>query len=407
MATLLTPFQDDEEDNQQQPQQLTSGLSGATTNNQPAASPGAPTSSGAFVNLKKYVDANKGNSGAMAGTVANYAGGQAETAKAGYQDDADSFKQSVQDNTFKADDNLLDNVTSGTFDVNDSSKIGAGYNAAFDANKSQADYDSVIKDDADALGKADAQIKGTDDYYKRKGLLGDVYGKDNPRYGGGLQSLDSLLITQDDDAKTVLSDLRSKFSGLSDYMKDTNQGVQSQIQSAADATAEARQQYRDAVAAGRTGIQGKVTARAANTNNTRNSDFEGAKNMASWSAKARENPDIDVTQFYTKGGDVGAGDVISTEEAAKLTALAKIANQDATIVSSGRAVDPAFSFDDTGFQAAVAEVARRKAEAEAEAAAAESRRQTAQSNAQGQVGSSVASDGGVLGKAGRKVAAWW
>jgi len=197
------------------PEQI-SGQSGVINSSSPGAATGKPASSGSFTNIQKYLDANTGNTEAMADKV--NAGVVDSSQKALDASQAYQAKAPTATKQYNADE------VASTF-YNDPAKANKEQYSALKTTggySGPSDYSQVegYNDYASAFGKADSNLKNTQTETGRQQLLNDTYKRDN--YSKGANNLDQALVQRNDYSKNLLAGTQDKFKDLSTMLdKDT------------------------------------------------------------------------------------------------------------------------------------------------------------------------------------------
>lgn len=227
----------------------------------PAAS-GKPTSSGSWVNLNSYLDANKDQGTDVGNTIAGSVDTLANTAQDSVNNLGSGFNQAVAQNTVNADSNAVQGAISGAQNLKDGQALDPDSLAAFNAQKN-ATYSGPTDvtafagygDTNNAVNNANTAVQQTGSEAGRNTLLQNQYQNSSANgYNQGENNLDQLLLENSPGAQAALQPLQSKWANLNTALGDTvtagnaaaqaGQATTAQTaQSAGDAATQAQQAY--------------------------------------------------------------------------------------------------------------------------------------------------------------------
>lgn len=377
-------FQQNEEDQdlQGQPRDLSGGGTIITGNNG-GASPdqsGAEkkTSSGSFTPLNSYLDANKSLQFGqqVAGKVGDELTG-AETA----QDQAESgFKTAADQGATKSNDDLISKVKSSPQDVatDDFAKQRDAYYKGPQAFTG-SDYSTPA---STATDKAYNTAQQTKDEGGRKAYLDQTYGSGAGRsdYSAGQQKLDNLLIQADPSSKAAFEQTWQRAGTDKDRFGTLSSALDQYASKSKTDTDAARGAARGAIGIDDSGNftkdsdlqkildqaeQGASTYNSQQTtrNNQALDDFKSGKlspeDYAMLGADAgTRSYRVDPSQYLQTGPQASRDSVLSTENQARVAALARLAGKENTYAPNAAAAgtyDPskANTIDRGAYSAAV------------------------------------------------------
>ncbi len=214
-----------------------SGGTGATNTASPGAAPSSP-----WQNVTSYLQANAGQAGNVADTIAGNLQGQYNTANQGIQQANQNFGQQIEQARVPLNADMASqaaqNPSQFAQDPNNVAAFQKMYNAQYsgpqDFSHSQ-DYSNLQSQVQAAQKQAGLVNQGT------PGLMtllqqAESSGGKNPTQG--ITALDSLLMQEDPTNFGKLSAAAQPFSGLTDYLGQTQQGLDTSAQKAAQEAAQ-------------------------------------------------------------------------------------------------------------------------------------------------------------------------
>ena len=186
-----------------------------------ALAAGKPTQSGSFVNLQKYVTANKGNDTSMGNALQNTIQNKATAADTTINDWKKGASDTVAANTYTNENQDISDVATGNTggykgaekDASDFS----GYDAAKNAAQGVEDYSNTITNN----GGAGIQVG-----------LKDTFGANGQRYANGQASLDSTILGQGTGGQAALKGIKEKFGSYSGKYSDAAASVKGAVDAA-------------------------------------------------------------------------------------------------------------------------------------------------------------------------------
>jgi hypothetical protein len=213
-----------------------------------AASPGAaPTSP--WQNISAYLQANAGQAGNVANTIAGNLQSQYNTANQGIQQANQNFGQQIESARVPLNQQVAQQAATnpGQFakDPNNVAAFQQMFNAQYsgpqDFSHSQ-DYSNLQGQVQKAQGQAALVNQGT------PGLMtllqeAESQGGRNPTQG--ITALDSLLLQEDPNNFATLSSAAQPFAGLTNYLGQTQQGLDTAAQNAAKEAAATKSQIQN------------------------------------------------------------------------------------------------------------------------------------------------------------------
>lgn len=231
-------------------QTVTGGVSSGT----PAPSQQTPTSSGSFVNLNKYIDANADQGAGLGGKVAQTVQSSANQGLSDLGQSAKEYSTDVQSAGVNPSDYTAQNVYStvqkdlqnpsavSQDDINNfttvASKANALTNNTDTAPKALSDLNSYQTADSE-LTQAQQNAQLTNSESGRNTLLQQAY--NSPNYSQGETSLDQLLTQTLPENRQRFSDLRNNLLGQYGLSDQETQAVQNAAQQRTDITNQAQQ----------------------------------------------------------------------------------------------------------------------------------------------------------------------
>jgi len=395
MATVSNPFSPEEQDSSEEgtsvpvggPQQGGVISPGANTATSPAKAK-KPASSGAYNNIQKYINANKGfnaEQGGLAGKIVGNIGGQVQNTQQNLQGVSNAFKQQAEENVAKFNhQDVVGNALAdpSAFVESANPEQMQAFTAARDAQYTGPKGIQDIQG-AGAIRAQTANVKSLVNQGQseagRFNLLKQMFG--NNQYSGGQQNLDNLLIQSDrgqmkkiQGARQAAAGLDNTFnkaglqaqqtaqqnksladqiqsstrSGLNRSVLDANKGVEERLQKTIQDQNQMVQKAREQLAAGNLDM-----------------DVYDALGGEKLGLKAGQHLyGVDPNSFINKGADPTAQQVASANDYARFNALSRlmggVANTDASGVlqkfgdkTLAGTAGSGVSFDEGGFLNAI------------------------------------------------------
>lgn len=280
----------------------------------------APTKSGAWTNLNRYLDANQGADARMGQSVR----GTVDQAASQYQTQSQDFQQRAQDaaekNTVR-DSGVVNQVRAlgqGQAAPVDKDAFARQYNAAYQGPHQASEvegYDDTLKQSnkVQSLGKMAAG-----DSADRRQLLESTYGDgDNGgRYGYGEKVLDSFILGGGQQGNQALQDIASTYQGYGKNFENLSSLLNSGYQTAQAETEKTRANTQDAYNNSKAALNSRLqtAAQAAADRNAAESKKYQALVAGDASALTGEGYDAPTLQYlkslgydFARGADQGGG----------------------------------------------------------------------------------------------------
>lgn len=312
---------------------------GAGASGSPVAKPG--TSSGAWTNLNKYLEANRGQGARMAGTVAQ---------------SIDSKVGAFKDDATKVETGIGQQVDAGSFKGADVSGQVKADPTKVSKDQFKAQWDAFYKGPKDAqqadgagLARVGGQKTAIDQDLKDTGttggqmrLLGDTYA--SPTYSRGEKTFDSFLVGTD--GGDELAGVRGRNTGFADGWQGIHDRIGTKVGEATKATDAARESVRGAWNEANTGIRGRIDKAKGEVDalNAGNDALYAERYRLATSADPNERlaagrelglTDAEAQAYLSRGGDLtrlfgnarnqSLADVVSDNDRATLAALQDLA----------------------------------------------------------------------------------
>lgn len=215
----------------------TASQTGGTTNTaSPASSPSTP-----WQNVSSYLQANAGQAGSVANVLAGNLTNQYNTANQAIGNENQNFGQQIQSGRVPLNQSMADQAaaTPGSFvqDPNNVAAFQKMWNANYSGpqNFSQSnDYSNLQSQVQNAQTNAGLVNQGTKGLMTLLQQAESAQGK-NPTQG--ITALDSLLLQEDPSNFSTIANAAAPFSGLTNYLSSTQQGLDTQAQQAASEAA--------------------------------------------------------------------------------------------------------------------------------------------------------------------------
>lgn len=227
----------------------------------------APTSSGSYTNIDKYLNANQGNAQRMGQAVGGQVDKQGTAADAAIGSYSTLGSQSITDKTVQPNQTVLQAIAAGTpqFDQGAVDKMwSAGEKPAQVAysgpETAQADAYQGPTDYTQALGYGDAQqaMTGLGDSLNAvstgniQPFLQDVYGSGGAQYNAGENALDTFITRGNPQGRQELDNIGTKWGGMGEKFGNIKNALGGQIAEAKKSPDAVQKQYDREIGAGKT-----------------------------------------------------------------------------------------------------------------------------------------------------------
>lgn len=233
----------------------------------------AATSSGSWVNLQQYVNANKNQAGQMGQAIANTAEQAGQEAQNKLNDFTAKTPQKTQQYTAQDLENQYYSNPNANKEQYQNLKQTGGYSGP--QSLEEAGYGAAES----SVNKAYQAAQNLQTEQGRQQVLGEVYKK--PSYTGGQKTFDNLLVQNDPNAQKTIKDATAKWGGLTNLLagaKDTAaQVIPQNIATASTNAKTANQAEQDYV----NKIYGDLETQAANINQANKSAADSLKSHLS------------------------------------------------------------------------------------------------------------------------------
>lgn len=259
----------------------TGGAAGAAAAAAPSAAGGSSTP---FVGIKQYLDANKAQSGKLAGDVGGYVNDLSQQARDTVPKQTDLFNQQVDQNTVNLDKNVFDKAIESSAAVANDPNQKAAFQKMRDATyKGPTNFETseLYKPAEEAFKKAQAAGTNTASETGQKQLVNQFQQKSTGRIGSaGTTSFDQMLL-QGDAGKQALTQAREgqkDLTGLLDSAKaQANDRAAKAAQTTAATKAAIAKEFGEGGANSQKPIVDALLARAKNQINQSNTQKEALK----------------------------------------------------------------------------------------------------------------------------------
>jgi hypothetical protein len=330
---------------------ITGGGAGGTGAVAGASSGGQKPGRSSFVNLRSYMDANKGETADnMSNKLVTGVSGAADQATQQVADTNTAFTQHADTNTVKADENVLTNI----LDPNNKQGFQTMYNAAYQGPNAINEVETW-NDAAGSYEKAGQRITNLQSFPGTAQELKTEYAR--PDFGRGMVSLDNYLV-RDSAGAGQFKDLTSQYADLQRDPETGNyRGLQSYLQSSMDyanqakattqATADRAREVYGTTSAEYQAVVQKAIADAAAATDAANTNYNAMLNpmggIAGISGFEAEtgmtldqlnkvfNGNFDAKSLFTGPSAYGAGDFLTQEQMTNLAALEGLLDSDKVI----------------------------------------------------------------------------
>lgn len=282
VLTPLSQNQDDEKE-KMQAQSLSSGAPatiGVTA--QPQASPSTP-GSGRFVNLQKYLDANKNTN--LAGQLSNKLGQEAETTRSNIDQASQSFADQAKQNQaqWASSAGLTQTAVNNPHQILSNpqqlAQFYAARDAAYGGPQSLGDLQgnqnlAALQSGVDKTKRA-AELSGTE--RGRYDLLKETFQK--PTYSSGQQKLDQLFLQRQPGQLTALQEAtKNQAEQTSQRLEAAKAQTGALASDLGQQATQTQQQIRSQLEQGIKQQQAALQAKAEQTNRQRQSEWAALQN---------------------------------------------------------------------------------------------------------------------------------
>lgn len=217
---------------------------------------GKPTSSGSWVNLNSYLDANKDQGAQVGQTIAGTVEDLGNKAQTSIDTLGTNFNAAVQNNSVKQDQDAVNNAISGaqglkagqSLDDNTFNAFQAQKNATYGGPTDVTGFDGYT-DAQKNVNTASTAVGQTGSEAGRNVLLQNQYKNSSVNgYNQGENNLDQLLLENSPGAQEALHPLQSKWANLSNALGTTVSTGNAAAQTGAQSTAQTAQSAAKAAA---------------------------------------------------------------------------------------------------------------------------------------------------------------
>jgi hypothetical protein len=230
MAYLQSDWNQDEEDKGQEApaggQETLSQDQGTIMGSSPAAAGGGPAKKGTgFVNIGRYLDANKTDIPGQTQAVAGKVEGQVKGAQGALSLAQGDFNKSVDEANTGMNQNLVKSLYSDPTAITKSKT-----NKADVSRMTSGTWNPPVMNDAEAekqYSQAQGSLANTETAGGQTTLLRDVYGR--PTYTSGEVGLDRSIIGADPNSQGSFAALRDKYKGLGGELEGARTAAQKRI----------------------------------------------------------------------------------------------------------------------------------------------------------------------------------
>ena len=325
---------------------LTTNTGGVIGTGQQGDPKAAKRESGAFTNLRQYVEVNALQAKQFTADTTNALRSGIEQGKDTVRREYDGFKGQVDQNTIRDDEQLRGRNASeivGDDTARDAyqKRLNASYTGptAFTSEKGYQD-----------LADKQQTIGNTSTFAGKKQVAQDLYTKQRPTYTQGEANLDGVFLNQPKDS-------RQQFQALRDWTEGEVGGFKSGIadqsgalvQAAQDTTQQTRDTYRQDLAGDRSALNSSVDQAVLAENQRRKAAYDQAVNSGEkydsggWNKLTNELNQADYIRY---GGDVNSSHVLTDQQLAEARALAALGGDPTSNPYTGRQeASEAFSID--------------------------------------------------------------
>lgn len=218
------PYLPYDKENQYGPIQ-TSPQSQINPNQNPPGQVGKPKSSGQFVNIQAYLDANKDQASQMAQSLNQTIVNDAEKAQKSIQDY--STNNNVQVAAYNPSTALANPMALSDAQKNEYKQVKAtgGYTGPESFDKT-SDYQAVT----DAVNKGSQSVNSLANEEGRINLVQQQFAR--PNYSAGMKTLDQALLQKDDSSKELLNNTYQKYSNINNLLSQAQLDVGNKINAA-------------------------------------------------------------------------------------------------------------------------------------------------------------------------------
>lgn len=359
-----------------------SDAGGKAPSSQSTYNANAPTSSGQWVNLQNYLNANNG--GQFGEQFAGKVGKDVNEAQGAVSKASQGFGEAVDQNTIQNNEKVLGEVGTSpqTMSPDDQEAFKKQYTGTYQGPQSTADDPNFQRASAQAHSAfSESQQAGTPG--GQTALLKRFYG--NPNYTPGSQALDSAILSADPNAQAALSSLSKNASGLPVSYEAAERSANAKA-SGGQATSAAAHESAVKALYGEGGsstdikggaygnIQNDVTQRVTGANTKSDTDWAKLQAHLSGGNLTQEdlallgteapkltdrNYGVSISPYLTQGAQATTNTAISKDQAAALAALDSLSGNPETFITDptqAGSYKPGVTFDNgaTGYGAQVA-----------------------------------------------------
>ncbi len=203
-------------------------IQGAGTGQAAGTSQGAnkPSRSGSFTNLMSYVNANKGNDAAMAGSIRGNVQTSADSANQAGSTFTNTAKEAIGRGTVQQDAGVQEGVRSlgrtaqpAAAKPVDQTAFNTQYNAEYKGPNDARDVSGFADTQAAHNKVAGYGQLASGDMSDRGALLTDVYGAGGKQYKAGERKLDSFILGAGEQGQQAMQDIANTYSGYGDKFR--------------------------------------------------------------------------------------------------------------------------------------------------------------------------------------------
>jgi hypothetical protein len=347
MATVLQPFDSSQQNQPQNPQQNQGSPQGSPTSATPAAtpqSPSAPTNSGSYVNLQKYMNANQdfnqqggGFSGAVTGNINQQSQQVAQNTQAAQN--AFQNNSSGNFNAFAQNQGVVNQALANPTDYVQNNPQAAqqfqsvlnakytGPNSLQDLTGNQ-NYNNLQNQAQSATTEANQ----TQNESGRMNLLNQMFG--NSKYAGGQRTLDQLFLQNSPQAQQQFAQSQQQANTASQGLNQAQQQSQAVAQNYAQQAQNMSQQAQQGLTASGSGLQNTVNQEvaSANASGAYQNALSGVQNnyqldpslASKLGVSGNTTYGVDLSQYLAQAAPATAANAATAQDYAKFSALQQL-----------------------------------------------------------------------------------
>lgn len=356
------------------------GVVSSGTNASSSASPaaGKPSSSGSWVNLNSYLDANKDQGAQVGQTIAGSVNDLGNKAQTSVDTLGTNFNAAVQNNTVAQDQAAVNNAITGaqnlkagqSLDDNTANAFNAQKNATYGGPTDVTGFDGYT-DAQKNINTASTAVGQTGSEAGRNVLLQNQYKDASVNgYNQGENNLDQLLLENSPGAQAALQPLQSKWANLNNALGSTvttgnaaaQQGIQTTAataKAAADAATQAQGGYEANLSAqekqqlaARDALIAKYQGQTTNSNFLTPDELAGSGGLTNGTDVYNTN-----LRNYINGTTPTIGSYANVDQYAQDAALSKLAGANGVLTDPSQASTANFGIFDKSLQPALADAA--------------------------------------------------